>query len=171
MFPQGPPLTYLPMPVPDPEHPWGNSSCEQCSEAFLVHMQLQSLCHHQQWFSKPSSNPKMYLNWQMFCDLLKKSKFGSLTWKLLQSMGYRNKTCKEVVLWELKCIYVPTSDLYLLLLKLMKSKLDWMWFMQQMVPLGLCGSDRWTRNFHLWGMCITVCTTFSYYICLFLAEL
>lgn len=30
-FPQGPPLTYLPLPVPDPERPWGNNSCQQCS--------------------------------------------------------------------------------------------------------------------------------------------
>ena len=30
-FPGGPPLTYLPIPIPDPERPWGNNSCKQCS--------------------------------------------------------------------------------------------------------------------------------------------
>ena len=30
-FPQGPSLIYLPMPIPDPERPWGNNSCKQCS--------------------------------------------------------------------------------------------------------------------------------------------
>ena len=30
-FPQGPPLICLPMPIPDPERPWGNGSCKQCS--------------------------------------------------------------------------------------------------------------------------------------------
>lgn len=30
-FPEGPPLTYLPMPVPDPGRPWGSQSCKQCS--------------------------------------------------------------------------------------------------------------------------------------------
>ena len=29
-FQGGPPLTYLPLPVPDPERPWGNTSCPNC---------------------------------------------------------------------------------------------------------------------------------------------
>ena len=30
-FPEGPPLTHLPMPVLDPECQWGNKKCKQCS--------------------------------------------------------------------------------------------------------------------------------------------
>lgn len=34
-FPGGPPLSYLPVPVPDPAQPWGSKDCTQC----------QGVCH------------------------------------------------------------------------------------------------------------------------------
>lgn len=30
-FPGGPPLTYIPLPVPDTDRPWGNKECAECS--------------------------------------------------------------------------------------------------------------------------------------------
>ena len=30
-FPGGPTLSQIPMPVPDPNHHWGNNSCEKCA--------------------------------------------------------------------------------------------------------------------------------------------
>jgi len=29
-YPNGPPVTTLPLPIPDPDRPWGNANCPQC---------------------------------------------------------------------------------------------------------------------------------------------
>ena len=29
-YPGGPPISHLPLPVPDPERPWGNNTCSSC---------------------------------------------------------------------------------------------------------------------------------------------
>ena len=36
-YPSGPPLTYLPLPLPDPERPWGNASCPTCKPLCTGH--------------------------------------------------------------------------------------------------------------------------------------
>ena len=45
-FPGGPPLTYIPLPVPDQDRPWGNKECAECSgfctEHFLTPEKLIS---------------------------------------------------------------------------------------------------------------------------------
>ena len=52
-FPGGPPLTYIPLPVPDRARPWGNKECAECSgfcaghfltpEKLISNLELQSV--------------------------------------------------------------------------------------------------------------------------------
>ena len=50
-FPGGPPLTYIPLPVPDRDRPWGSSECVECSGFCAGHFQQiimkYLICGHQ----------------------------------------------------------------------------------------------------------------------------
>lgn len=40
-YPGGPPLTQLPLPVPDPDHPWGSTTCTRCKGFCTGHYKTQ----------------------------------------------------------------------------------------------------------------------------------
>ena len=87
-FPGGPSLQYLPLPVRDPERPWGNKACKTCKgECFghyLLPEQAVKLSKHHKPMSKPPS-------------IILKEGYGKLAGKK-PSSDYINQMARETLL-------------------------------------------------------------------------
>ena len=54
-FPGGPDITFIPLPIPDPDQPWGSTNCKKCDGTCYGHFLNISKEYHLPAMSKPPS--------------------------------------------------------------------------------------------------------------------